>query len=72
MMRAADEVIVVVDSTKFGRQSLATSVRWRPSGTWWSTAGIEPRWREKIVAAGVTSWSPTPAASDGSNGEVNR
>ena len=54
MMRAADEVIVVADSTKFGRQSLAhLCAARRRSITWWWTTRSAPSGKSKVQAAGV-------------------
>ena len=43
MMRAADEVIVVADSTKFGHQSLAHVCPLEAVHTWWSTTALAQR-----------------------------
>jgi len=53
MMEAADEVIVVADSSKFGRQSLAHlcplgAVDWLVADS-----GISDEWQEKVRSAGV-------------------
>ena len=53
MMRAADEVIVVADSTKFGRQSLAHCRRWAMRSTWSSMMGSAQEWQAKAKQAGV-------------------
>ena len=53
MMRVADEVIVVVDSTKFGHQSLALMCPLSEVDRMVVDADISQDWRSKICAAGV-------------------
>lgn len=53
MMRVADEVIVVVDSTKFGHQSLALMWPLSDVDKMVVDADISQDWRSKICAAGV-------------------
>lgn len=53
MMRAVDEVIVVADSTKFGRTSLALLGGLDAIDVLVVDAGIEPQWRERVERAGV-------------------
>ena len=53
MMRAADTVIVVVDSTKFGRRSLGHVCPLEDIGHMVVDSALDGDWREKIVAAGV-------------------
>lgn len=53
LMRAADEVIVVADSTKLGRQSLAHICPLSDVDHLIVDDGIGDVWREKIAAAGV-------------------
>jgi DeoR family fructose operon transcriptional repressor len=53
MMRAADEVIVVADSSKFGRQSLSSLCGLGDVQHLVVDEEISERWREAIVAAGV-------------------
>lgn len=53
MMRAAAEVIVVADSTKFGRQSLTHLCPLDAVQHLVVDDGISPEWREKVRAAGV-------------------
>jgi DeoR/GlpR family transcriptional regulator of sugar metabolism len=53
MMRAADEVIVLADSTKFGHQSLALLCELSRVDTLVVDAEISQDWRSKILAAGV-------------------
>ncbi|MBN2473131.1 MAG: DeoR/GlpR transcriptional regulator [Pirellulales bacterium] len=53
MMKAADEVIVVADSTKFGRQSLTHLCRLEDIDHLVVDHGITEDWRSKVAAAGV-------------------
>jgi len=53
MMRAADEVIVVADSSKFGRQSLAHVCPLEAIHHLVVDSGMVKPWREKITKAGV-------------------
>jgi DeoR family transcriptional regulator, fructose operon transcriptional repressor len=53
MMHAADRVIVVADSTKFGRQSLAHLCPLNAVQTLVVDEQLSPKWREQIKAAGV-------------------
>lgn len=53
LMQAADEVIVVADSTKLGRSSLAHLCPLGAVQHLVVDAGISDEWRAKIVAAGV-------------------
>jgi DeoR family transcriptional regulator, fructose operon transcriptional repressor len=53
MMRAAAEVIVVADSTKFGHQSLTHLCPLGAVQHLVVDSGITPEWREKVKAAGV-------------------
>jgi len=53
MMRAADEVIVVADSSKFGRQSLAHLCRLEAIHHLVVDTGILQSWRDKVTKAGV-------------------
>lgn len=53
MMAAADEVIVVADSSKFGHTSLALLCGLSDVGTLVVDAEIPDAWRERLVAAGV-------------------
>jgi DeoR/GlpR family transcriptional regulator of sugar metabolism len=54
MMRAADEVIVVADSTKFGRQSLAHLCTLDQVQHVVVDDEISKEWRRKVTEAGVT------------------
>jgi DeoR/GlpR family transcriptional regulator of sugar metabolism len=53
MMRAADEVIVVADSSKFGHQSLAHLCPLAAVNHLVTDSGVSEGWRAKIQAAGV-------------------
>jgi DeoR family transcriptional regulator, fructose operon transcriptional repressor len=53
MMRAADEVIVVADSTKFGRQSLAHLCALAEIQHLVVDDAISTNWKKKISAAGL-------------------
>lgn len=53
MMRAADEAIVVADSSKLGHRSLAHVCRLAEVGCLVVDGGIESAWRDKVTAAGV-------------------
>jgi DeoR/GlpR family transcriptional regulator of sugar metabolism len=53
MMQAADEVIVVADSTKFGRQSLAHLAPLNEAHHLVVDAEIDSQWKTRIEQAGV-------------------
>lgn len=53
MMKAADEVIVVADSTKFGRKSLAHLCDLGEIDVLVVDNGISEDWRSKVIAASV-------------------
>ncbi len=53
MLKAADEVIVVADSTKFGRQSLAHLGPLEAAQHMIVDAEMSQTWRDKVTAAGV-------------------
>jgi len=53
MIRSADEVIVVADSSKFGRRSLTHVCRLDEVAHLVVDEGISDEWRKKILAAGV-------------------
>lgn len=52
MLRAAGRVIVVADSTKFGRKSLTLVAALNAIDLVVSDDGLSPSWREQIAAAG--------------------
>jgi DeoR/GlpR family transcriptional regulator of sugar metabolism len=54
MMKAADEVIVVADSSKFGHQSLTHLCPLGAVDRLVTDAGISPEWRARVEAAGVS------------------
>jgi DeoR/GlpR family transcriptional regulator of sugar metabolism len=54
MMHAADEVIVLADSTKFGHRSLALMCELDQIDTLVVDAEIDATWRSKLVSAGVS------------------
>jgi DeoR/GlpR family transcriptional regulator of sugar metabolism len=64
MMRAAEEVIVVADSTKIGRQSLSHLCPLNNVQHLVVDDGIDDVWREKIVAAGVKLHIATMKAAE--------
>jgi len=53
MMDAADEVIVVADSTKFGHKSLAHMCPLERVQQVVVDDGVDPIWREKLAEAGA-------------------
>jgi DeoR/GlpR family transcriptional regulator of sugar metabolism len=53
MMKAADEVIVVADSSKFGRRSLGHVCRLGDVQYLVADGGLQQEWRTKVRAAGV-------------------
>lgn len=53
MMRTADEVIVVADSTKFGKTSLVRLCELGEIDSLIVDSGISDDWRDKLTAAGV-------------------
>jgi DeoR/GlpR family transcriptional regulator of sugar metabolism len=53
MMQAAEEVIVVADSTKFGHQSLAHLCSLEKIDRFVVDNEISEDWRSKVLAAGV-------------------
>jgi DeoR family fructose operon transcriptional repressor len=70
MMRAADEVIVVADSTKFGRQSLSHLCALSEIQHLVVDHEISDEWRAKAVAAGVRLHvaAPTQIVAASENG----
>ncbi|MBN1912062.1 MAG: DeoR/GlpR transcriptional regulator [Pirellulales bacterium] len=65
MMRAADEVIVVADSSKFGHQSLTHLCGLGDVQHLVVDQGITPEWRDKILAAGVDLRIAAPGDDNG-------
>jgi DeoR/GlpR family transcriptional regulator of sugar metabolism len=61
MMRAADEVIVVVDSTKFGHQSLGHVCPLETVRHFVVDSQLDDQWRQRITAAGVDLLVADPA-----------
>jgi DeoR/GlpR family transcriptional regulator of sugar metabolism len=53
MMEAADDVIVLADSTKFGHQSLSQLCELGGIDRLVVDSGITPEWRDRVEAAGV-------------------
>ncbi|MCA9150352.1 MAG: DeoR/GlpR transcriptional regulator [Planctomycetales bacterium] len=53
MIRAADEVIVLADSTKFGHQSLALMCELTEIDTLIVDSEISDSWRDKLLSSGV-------------------
>ncbi len=53
MMGCADQTIVVADSSKFGRSSLAKLCELSQVHTLVSDHGLSPKWRDQVTAAGV-------------------
>lgn len=53
MMKAADEVVIVADSTKFGRTSLARLCELRDANTLVVDNEITDEWKQKLIDAGV-------------------
>ncbi len=66
MMRAADEIIVVADSTKFGHKSLAHLCALDEVTCVVVDPDISPEWRERVAAAGVR----LVIAEQGSDGQA--
>jgi len=54
MMQAAEEVIVIADSTKFSHQSLAHLAPLSAVHHFVSDEDLSPEWRKKLARAGVT------------------
>jgi len=72
MLAAADEVIVVADSTKFGRQSLANICPLDEVDAVVVDDEITPDWQEKVAAAGVTLHVAPRPAPRAANPETDR
>jgi DeoR/GlpR family transcriptional regulator of sugar metabolism len=49
MMRAADRTIIVADSTKFGRSSLARMCEWEQVDTLVVDQDLSTQWRDRIA-----------------------
>jgi DeoR/GlpR family transcriptional regulator of sugar metabolism len=64
MMRAAEEVIVVADSTKFGHQSLAHLAALDEAHHLVVDDGISRQWRAKVTAAGLKLHVAGPAEKE--------
>ncbi len=65
MIRAADEVIVVADSSKFGHRSLTHVCKLGEVAHLVVDDGVSEAWRKKIIAAGVDLRVGQPAESIG-------
>jgi DeoR family transcriptional regulator, fructose operon transcriptional repressor len=65
MMRAADEVIIVADSTKFGHQSLTHLCPLGAVRHLISDSGMSHEWRNKLTAVGVHLLIAEPAEQPG-------
>ncbi len=70
MLRAADEVIVVVDSTKFGRHGLARLCPLSEIDRVVVDNGISEEWRSQMLAAGVNLL--VAGGTDNTTGEDDR
>lgn len=64
MMQAADEVIVVADSTKFGRQSLVHLCRLDEIDHLVVDDEISDEWRKRIEGAGIKLWIAGTATNE--------
>ncbi len=64
MMRAADEVIIVADHSKFGRRSLTHLCALGAIRYLVVDQGIAEEWRQKVTAAGVTLLIAAPADTE--------
>lgn len=73
MMNAADQTIIVADSSKFGRSSLARLCDLSDVRTVVSDSGLAPEWRERLTAAGVNLViaSANDSASDSASANAN-
>lgn len=71
MMRAADEVIVLADSTKFGHRSLALMCALSEIDTLVADADLSPEWQKRLTDAGVHVCLAEPSSGmSGMNGAV--
>jgi len=64
MMRAADKTIIVADSTKFGRSSLARMCDWTDVKTLVVDDSLSSEWQERIPQWNTDLILATPAAAD--------
>lgn len=71
MMKAADEVILVADSSKFGHQSLTHLCPLSDVDYVVTDSGIEREWQEKIVAAGAQLLVADADTNNASQTETN-
>jgi DeoR family transcriptional regulator, fructose operon transcriptional repressor len=53
MMRSADRTIIVADSTKFGRSSLARMCEWQNVDTLVVDDGLDAHWKQHVEGLGV-------------------
>ncbi len=65
MMRCADEVVVVADHTKFGRQALAFLCELSAVDTLIVDAGLSPEHRRLVEDAGPRLFIAGDSAADG-------
>lgn len=65
MMRAADEVVVVADSSKFGRRSLAHLAELGAADRLVVDERLSPEWRGRLAGAGVEVLLAPLARADG-------
>ncbi|EMI41922.1 DeoR family transcriptional regulator [Rhodopirellula sp. SWK7] len=73
MLAAADQTIVLADSTKFGKVSLSQICRLEDVGQVLTDSELDKRWKsifesagtELLLAASASSSAPTPTASQG-------
>ncbi len=64
MLRAAGRVIVVADSSKFGKKSLTLVAPLSEIDLVVSDDGLSAEWRQKIAAASTLEVAPVPADAD--------
>jgi len=73
MMKSSDRVIVVADSTKFGRRSLAQLCGLSDINTLVVDDDIDTHWRQQVTGAGVELViAPTPQIKPDGSGEPSR
>jgi DeoR/GlpR family transcriptional regulator of sugar metabolism len=70
MIDAAEEVVAVIDSTKFGHQSLAHICPLEQLNRVVSDEQLDPAWQEKVAAAGVKLTLAPPVAPANSAGAL--